>query len=97
MQKTVAAEASPESGMPTVQARDVRGEVVLEICDSGIGIADEVDIFTPFMTTRPTGTGLGLMVVRQIVAAHGDTISYTSMRGKGTTFRVSLPVVYRQN
>jgi PAS domain S-box-containing protein len=87
-----AVEAMPEGGTLTVEAHDARGEVMLEIADTGAGIADGVDVFAPFTTTKTTGTGLGLMVVRQIVAAHGGTISYTSEHGKGTTFRISLPV-----
>lgn len=87
-----AAEAMPEGGTLKVQARDARDEVMLEITDSGAGIADGVDIFAPFTTTKPTGTGLGLMVVRQIVAGHGGTVSFTSEQGKGTTFRISLPL-----
>jgi signal transduction histidine kinase len=51
-----------------------------------------VDIFEPFATTKDKGTGLGLMVVRQILAAHNGSISYRSKRGEGTTFRISLPL-----
>jgi PAS domain S-box-containing protein len=87
-----AVEAMPKGGTLTVQACRASGEVLLEISDTGAGIPDGVDVFAPFATTKPTGTGLGLMVVRQIVSAHGGTISYTSEEGKGTTFRISLPV-----
>lgn len=87
-----AAEAMPEGGTLKVRAHNARGEVMLEITDTGAGIPCGVDIFAPFATTKPTGTGLGLMVVRQIVAAHGGTISFASEQGKGTTFRISLPL-----
>jgi signal transduction histidine kinase len=48
-------------------------------------------IFELFTTTKPAGLGLGLAIVRQIVAAHGGTISYTSEPGRGTVFRVVIP------
>jgi two-component system sensor histidine kinase HydH len=51
-----------------------------------------VDIFTPFTTTKASGTGLGLMIVRQIVSAHGGTISYSSEPNKKTVFQLSFAV-----
>jgi signal transduction histidine kinase len=65
--------------------------LVLDVSDTGIGIPAGVDIFEPFTTTKSSGTGLGLMIVRQIVAAHGGTIDYLSEPGNGTTFRLTLP------
>ncbi|HWP58634.1 MAG TPA: PAS domain S-box protein [Candidatus Acidoferrales bacterium] len=87
-----AAEAMPHGGEITVQASRAGDEVVLEIKDTGVGIAPGIDIFEPFVTTKPKGTGLGLMIVRQIVLAHQGTIAYTSDVGKGTTFRLTLPL-----
>jgi signal transduction histidine kinase len=49
-------------------------------------------LFTPFHTTKPEGTGLGLYVVQQIVAAHGGTVTVTSTPGRGTTCVVTLPL-----
>jgi signal transduction histidine kinase len=49
-------------------------------------------VFAPFVTTKKEGTGLGLLIVRQIVTAHGGGISYESQPGKGTTFRLTLPL-----
>ena len=68
---------------------------ILEISDRGNGIsADKLDeIFQPFMTTKPTGTGLGLPIVKRIVENAGGEISLESEDGKGATFRVSLPLV----
>jgi len=51
-----------------------------------------VNIFEPFTTTKPQGTGLGLTIVRQIVAAHRGTLTYHSVPGQGTTFTLVLPV-----
>jgi PAS domain S-box-containing protein len=65
--------------------------VVLEISDNGIGVPHGVNIFELFKTTKPCGSGLGLAVVQQIVAAHNGTINYTTEVGRGTTFKVCLP------
>jgi CheY-like chemotaxis protein len=74
---------------------DGPGRVVVEIADTGAGIAPElVDrIFEPFFTTKPVGvgTGLGLSICRGIVTALGGDITVESTPGAGTTFRVVLP------
>jgi signal transduction histidine kinase len=66
--------------------------VSLEVQDTGVGIPEGIDIFELFNTTKKHGTGLGLAIVRQIIDAHGGTITYTSRPGTGTTFRVTLPL-----
>lgn len=87
-----AAEAMPQGGTLTLRANQSAGELVVEVADTGGGIAKGVDIWEPFKTTKSLGTGLGLVIVRQIIAAHGGTITYESETGKGTTFRLSLPL-----
>jgi signal transduction histidine kinase len=71
-------------------------EVWVEVSDDGCGIAPEnlKKIFDPFFTTKPVGkgTGLGLSLSYGIVQKHGGRIEVTSVVGKGTTFRVVLPV-----
>jgi two-component system cell cycle sensor histidine kinase/response regulator CckA len=73
-----------------------RERVVVEVRDSGAGISADVlpRIFDPFYTTKPVGvgTGLGLSICHGIVAAAGGEISVESELGKGTSFRVELPV-----
>lgn len=67
---------------------------LLTIADSGEGIeADNLDrIFEPFFTTKPSGTGLGLAVVKAIVESHNGEIRVQSSRGQGTQVLVSLPL-----
>jgi CheY-like chemotaxis protein len=70
--------------------------VTIEVRDSGGGISPEVAgrIFDPFFTTKPpgVGTGLGLSICHSIVTALDGEISVDSAAGRGTTFRVTLPV-----
>ena len=87
-----AVEAMPSGGTLTVRTTRHAGSVSIEIEDTGVGIPARVDVFEPFRTTKAKGTGLGLPIVRQIVTAHGGTISYASDPGVGTTFTVVLPI-----
>ncbi|HVO92709.1 MAG TPA: ATP-binding protein, partial [Terriglobales bacterium] len=65
--------------------------VILEITDTGVGIPSNVDIFTPFTTTKTSGTGLGLMIVRQIISMHKGQLTYSREGGTQTVFRLTLP------
>jgi signal transduction histidine kinase len=72
-------------------------EAVLTVADDGCGMTDEVleHLFEPFFTRRKAGqgTGLGLSIVHRIIADHGGRIEASSAGpGKGSTFRVSLPI-----
>jgi two-component system, NtrC family, sensor kinase len=70
--------------------------VVTEVSDTGTGMSEETlqRVFEPFFTTKPAGdgTGLGLSVSYGIVEAHGGIITVDSAPGRGTTFRIVLPV-----
>jgi signal transduction histidine kinase len=68
--------------------------IVIEVSDNGPGVPADVSdrIFNPFFTTKTTGSGLGLPIVRKIVDAHDGRIDFTSEPGQGTRFRVTLPV-----
>jgi signal transduction histidine kinase len=85
------------SGTITVRTRRDGDQVVVEVADDGPGMPDDVRerIFDPFFTTKPvgSGTGLGLDTARRIVEErHRGTLEVESEPGKGTTFRVRLPV-----
>jgi signal transduction histidine kinase len=74
-------------------------DVVLEVADTGCGIAAEhlPHLFEKFFRVpgqnRSTGSGLGLAIVQEIVAAHGGSVACESRVGVGTTFRIRLPAV----
>jgi signal transduction histidine kinase len=87
-----AAEAMPRGGKLVLRGFQEGNEIVLEVKDTGGGIPREANVFEPFSTTKPNGLGLGLAIARQIVAAHGGVISYTSEPDKGTTFRIAIPL-----
>ena len=86
-----AGEAMPEGGKILLKSFAVDDAIVLEISDTGSGIPLDIDAFEPFVTTKKEGTGVGLVIVRQIVTAHSGKISYRSIPGEGTTFRIELP------
>ena len=87
-----AIEAMPSGGKLSVSAFPQAQNLVINVSDTGSGIPEGVDIFQPFTTTKPHGSGLGLSVVRELLSAHGGTISYTSKKGAGTTFQIVLPL-----
>jgi len=68
--------------------------IVIDVADNGPGVPRELRdrIFNAFFTTKPQGSGLGLAIVRKIVDAHDGRIDLTSRPGRGTRFRVTLPV-----
>ena len=82
------------------RTRRVQGMACLEVRDSGCGMTEEIrgKIFEPFFSTKPPeqGTGLGLAMVANIVAAHGGTIHVESEPGAGTLFRIEFPSSLRR-
>ena len=83
-------------GAPPValSAQRHNGSVELSVSDEGPGIPPEQrdDIFHPFFTTKETGVGLGLALVHQMVVEHEGEITVASEVGRGSVFRVTLPV-----
>jgi two-component system sensor histidine kinase HydH len=89
-----AAQASPEGGAVTVKTRAAEGTAEVAVIDRGAGIDPQHrgSIFNPFFTTKPQGVGLGLAIVAKIVDEHGGKITVESDPGKGSVFRVLLPM-----
>ena len=88
-----ASDAMPNGGKLQISARAQKGGLELLFLDSGTGIPREkqANIFEPFFSTKEGGTGLGLTVSYNIVAAHGGTLELLPERGPGACFRLFLP------
>jgi PAS domain S-box-containing protein len=93
---TNAIDAMPEGGSLTFRGSSEQGRVIVEVQDTGVGIAPEdvSKIFEPFYTTKEIGkgTGLGLAVCYGIITEHEGRLSVRSTLGAGTTFTLFLPV-----
>jgi len=83
----------PHGGTLTLRGRLQGTTMSLEVGDTGVGIPPEqtTQIFEPLYTTKPGGTGLGLYIVQEVVAAHGGQVAVQSVVGQGSTFTITLP------
>ncbi|WP_067862080.1 sensor histidine kinase [Neptuniibacter marinus] len=86
---------SIEKPIIEISTRTVQSEIIIEITDNGSGMSEEVEkeIFVPFFTTKPigSGTGMGLAIAYGIIKDHDGEISVHSIEGQGTTFTIKLP------
>jgi signal transduction histidine kinase len=82
-------------GEITVRARGRENQALIEIQDTGAGMAPDVleHIFEPHFSTKPLGTGLGLPIAKKIVEDHGGSIRVTSEPGRGTLVTILLPLI----
>jgi len=89
-----ALDAMPQGGILTLRGQRTATHVQLQVQDTGSGIPSErlATIFEPLYTTKPGGTGLGLYIVQEIIAAHGGQVTVESVVGQGTTLTVTLPL-----
>jgi len=89
-----AIEAMPQGGSLIITTQKKKKSVKLEIEDTGKGIPDEElkNLFIPFYTTKPKGSGLGLAVSKKIIADHKGTIEVQSQVNVGTKFTIVLPL-----
>ena len=89
-----ALEASPPGEKVVVRGRYDGSNIVIEVADRGEGIPQErqEEIFTPFVTTKKEGTGLGLPIVKKVIEAHKGSIVIAENKEKGVTFRITIPV-----
>ena len=88
-----AMQAMSMGGLVKITAGERAAHLVVTVRDSGSGIPPEVlgGIFEPYSTTKPTGTGLGLMIVQRILRDHGGHIEIDTEPGKGTAVTLVLP------
>jgi PAS domain S-box-containing protein len=86
-------EAMPEGGSLTLEAASGGGWVSLAVRDTGIGLspAHRDKLFQPLFTTKARGTGLGLVVVKNLMEANGGRVEVDSVQGRGTTFTLQWP------
>ena len=91
-------QAMTKDGTLTLQTGEGADGVWVSIADTGGGISEQQinRIFEPFFTTKEKGSGLGLMIVQRIVRAHGGRIELESQVGRGSTFRIWLPLIERK-
>jgi signal transduction histidine kinase len=89
---------SDNGGKLTVNTAFNDFEVIVSFQDTGKGMSREHmgNLFQPFFTTRKTGTGLGLLIVRRIVREHGGEIDIESREGEGSKITVILPIKQRK-
>jgi two-component system CheB/CheR fusion protein len=89
-----ALDAMGPGGTLTVRGQATATQVQLHVQDTGMGIpaAQRTRLFEPLYTTKPGGTGLGLYIVHEIVAAHDGHVTLESEEGQGTTFTLTLPL-----
>jgi len=90
-----AMQAMGPEGVMTVASGSGPDAVWVSVADTGVGIEPERlnRIFEPFYTTKQRGTGLGLLIVQRILRAHGGRIELASQPGRGTTFRMWIPLL----
>ncbi len=85
--------ADRDDGRIEISARRRRSEIVLRVDDNGIGISEDglENLFKPFVTDKPEGTGLGLVISRNMMSHMDGAIDVSSERGKGTRVELTLP------
>ena len=91
-------DAMPDGGRLLVKTGLENQHLAIRISDNGQGISldEQTSLFTPFFTTKANGTGLGLVLSRQIITEHNGNIDFESEEGMGATFIVELPLPVAQ-
>ncbi|MBK7751250.1 MAG: GHKL domain-containing protein [Flavobacteriales bacterium] len=94
LQNALQAIPNDRDGSVRVVLRQEHGQAVAEVRDNGTGIAEDVRdrIFTPSFTTKTSGMGLGLAMVKRMVEQAGGSVRFETIEGVGTSFFVTLPL-----
>jgi two-component system sensor histidine kinase HydH len=95
-----AIDATPPGGEVEVRTGAAReGILTVEVADTGPGIDPAIAgrLFTPFATTKPTGTGLGLTIAQRVAKDHGGTLTAANRTGGGACFTLTLPTAKEHN
>ncbi|OHE55555.1 MAG: hypothetical protein A3K61_06280 [Thaumarchaeota archaeon RBG_16_49_8] len=89
-----AVQTMPQGGELMIATETSGKSIHIEISDTGVGIPEEnlEKIFSPFFTTKPEGTGLGLSSTKKIVESHGGAIRIDSKKRRGATITIELPI-----
>jgi signal transduction histidine kinase len=87
-------QSMPRGGSLTLEAKAAHGNLEVTVTDTGEGIPKAIAprIFEPYFTTKPKGFGLGLTIARRIIEAHGGALTLDSTTGRGTRFRIVIPL-----
>ena len=86
--------AGVENPRIEVKCEQRDGQVLLAVCDNGAGVPENQrdQIFVPFFTTKPGGSGIGLSLARHVALGHGGQLDVRSAEPRGSVFTLSLPV-----
>jgi hypothetical protein len=90
-----AKEATPPEGQVRIETSQNNGWAMLTVSDNGCGMSPDFlnrSLFRPFKTTKKNGLGIGMFQSKMIIDAHKGRIEVESQPGKGTTFRLLLPI-----
>ena len=83
--------ADEDSGEVELRWRKLRDEVLIEVVDNGPGLPQSDNIFVPFFTTKPKGSGIGLVLCRRIAEAHGGQLTLSNHPKGGCMAMLRLP------
>ena len=95
-----ARDAVSRGGEVRIETDQTNGWTILTVADNGCGMSADFlnrSLFRPFQTTKKNGLGIGMFQSKMIVEAHGGRIEVESEPGKGTVFRVYLPLQNKAN
>lgn len=89
-----AVDAMPNGGVISLKSRKVADTLEISFTDTGMGINEEIlpKLFTLLCTTKAQGMGFGLAICKRIIEAHKGTIAVKTVKGKGATFTITLPL-----